>query len=375
MINMGDKGLSAKAEGPAAPNETEAQEEPMKARCILCLLLALAMAAAPALSRAEYELHLKRYSLVHLEERKLVYQGPGKDYFRDGSAGVGATNDVRVYGTSEGWMLVGYLYSTDNFRVGWVEIPKHDITWLKEADVGELSFERTARRVADDCAITYDPVFVSTRALDLSKGEIVTLLCVLPEKWAYVEVKTKGKLTRGFMYADMLDLSPIAADAPELSEGGGSPKTVLKEQVTKTPGGNYAVFSGPGEGYARAEGEPYIGFAAKAKVYGTEGKWALVSFTGNDKKTHYGYLPVSLLPDVSKVKEMTTDRAACRAARDTALRDAPDSSAAAALTAPEGAALIFLSWADKKKTWAYVEYRTQTEKARGFVPAADAVFE
>ena len=69
---------------------------------LACLLL---LAALPAL--AETELDLQVYSLAHLGDRYLVYQGPGKDYFRDGSAGVGASTDVRVYGYSEDWMLVG----------------------------------------------------------------------------------------------------------------------------------------------------------------------------------------------------------------------------------------------------------------------------
>ena len=343
----------------------------LKLRRLSCLFLSLMLAALPLLALADTELDLKHYALVHLEERKLVYQGPGKDYFRDGSAGVGATNDVRIYGYSEGWMLVGYLYSTDNFRVGWVEIPQHDITWLKEADVGELIFRRTARRVNDDCAMTYDPVFVSVRSLDLEKGDIVTLLCELPEKWAYVEVKTKGKLTRGFLYAGLIDPDPVIPDAPALTASAGQMRTVLKEQTTKTPGGNWAVFSGPGEGYVQADGSPYVGFDAKAKIYGTEGKWVLISFTGSDRKTHFGYIPVSLLPDVSRVKAFTADNADCRAARQTALLDAPDRSARLTAAVPEGARMIFLCWADKQKKWAYVEYQTQTSKARGFLPAED----
>ena len=90
----------------------------MRKQHVFCLFLALVFALTPALSHAGEELDLSVYSVVHLGDRKLVYQGPGKDYFRDGSAGVGATNDVRVYGTLGDWMMIGYVYSTDNFRVG-----------------------------------------------------------------------------------------------------------------------------------------------------------------------------------------------------------------------------------------------------------------
>ena len=340
----------------------------MRGKTILCLAAALLLAAAPCFARAETELDLSTYSIVHLGDRKLVYQGPGKDYFRDGSAGVGGTNDVRVYGWDGDWLMIGYVYNTDNFRVGWVERPKAGMETVSKKDVGELSFEYVVRAVTDDCAMTYDPVFVSVRSLDLEKGDKVTLLCRLTQKWVYVEADIKGKPSRGFLYADMLGTSPVAADAAPLSPSGSGAKTVLRDMATKTMEGNYAVFSGPGEGYSRAQGLPHVGYQTKATVHGSEGGWALISFQ-EDGVRHYGYLPMSLLPSTKNVKEMTIDRAACAAAQDSPLRDAPSQTAAYTARVSEGADLVFLAWSDKQKNWAFVEYVSGGEKARGFVPA------
>ena len=345
----------------------------MRKQPVFCLLLAVLFALSPALTHGETTLDLSRYSVVHLGDRKLVYQGPGKDYFRDGSAGVGATNDVRVYGTLGDWMMIGYVYSTDNFRVGWVETPRAGMETVREADVGELSFEYTARTVTDDCAMTYDPVFVSVRSLDLSRGDPVTLLCRLSQKWAYVEVDIKGKPSRGFIYADMLSDSPLAADVQPLTASSSGAKTVLKDMTTKTSAVNAAVYSGPGEGYARAQGDPCLTYQTKATVHGSEGNWVLISFKENGL-THYGYLPLSLLPNTNKVKEMTIDRAACQAAQELSLRDAPSQSAALTARVPAGEDLVFLCWSDKQKNWALVEYVKGDEKARGFVPAASLNF-
>ena len=340
----------------------------MRKRTVLCFTAALLLGLLPLLASAETVLDLSQYSIVHLGDRKLVYQGPGKDYFRDGSAGVGATNDVRVYGTLGDWMMIGYVYSTDNFRVGWVERPTSGMEIISQEDVGELSFEYVVRAVNDDCAMTYDPVFVSVRSLDLEKGDMVTLLSRLPKKWAYVEADIKGKPTRGFLYADLLGDAPVAADARPLSPSGSGAKTVMKDMASKTIGGNYAVFSGPGEGYAQAQNRPHISWQTKAVVHGAESGWALISFS-RDGIRHYGYLPVSLLPNMKNVKDMTIDRAACAASSDTPLRDAPSRTAAQIARVPRGADLVFLCWSGRQKDWAFVEYVSDTEKARGFVPA------
>ena len=345
----------------------------MRGKTIICLLTALLLAVLPPLSLAEAQLDLSQYSIVHLGDRKLVYQGPGKDYYRDGSAGVGADTNTRVYGYSDGWMLIGYVYSTDNFRVGWVETPQSGLEWVSEAEIGELSFDWRVRPVADDCAMTFDPVFVSVRSLDLNKGDPVTVLCYVPKKWAYVEAVIKGKPARGFIYADMVSDSPLAADVKPLSAGSGKAKSVMKNMTNKVMEGNYAVFSGPGEGYSRAQSEPFARFGTRVTVHGAEGSWVLISFSEGGMK-HFGYLPLRLLPNVRSVKDMTIDRAACAAAGDIALRDAPQTNAAFTARVPAGTELVFLCWSDKHKEWALVEYVNGNEKARGFVHASQLDF-
>jgi len=339
---------------------------------LLCAILCLSCVTAGAT-----EFNALDYTVFSFGERMMVYQAPGDTYYRDGNAAVGISNKARLYGTMGNWLMVGYGYSTDKFRIGWVETPTPDKdkrTFFSVSDtVGELNFDMVIRRTKDECAATYDPVKISTRNVELKKGAQVTVLCwceIMRKKWAYVEMRIDKKPSWGFIYADMLESDPVAAPAPALRTNGSAMNRTLKEIATKTPGGHYALFSGPAESYVRAEdGRACVYPEDKCHILGAEGDWALVRVTG-ERGERYGYIPQAALPDRAKLKEVSFDCTPVLAERAAALLETPDENGAQVSVVYAGAKLNFLAWADNSETWAYVEQITQDTKARGFVPSA-----
>ncbi len=332
----------------------------------------LLMALLSGMTAQATEFSLKDYSVFTFGERQLVYQGPGDTYYRNGSAAVGASNSTRLYGTLDGCLMVGYGYATYKFRVGWVPIPKPEKdkrTVLSTSDaIGELRFDMVLRTTVDECAATYDPVKVSMRNIEIKKGATINVLCWY-DKWAYCEFKIDKKLSWGFMYANMLSKEPLAKPASDLKAEGKDRKTVLKEQASKVPGGNYGVFSGPGENYLRAdEGGAHIRPTEKCYVIGMEGDWAFVR-VASENGDFYGYLPAVTLPDRSRIKDASFDCVQTVLAKPAALRDAPAESADMLINISSDTEVNFLAWSDSAHSYAYVEYKADGLRARGFIPA------
>ena len=339
-------------------------------RSIAVLLLAALMTAGFTAQATEF--NLKDYTVFTFGERQLVYQGPGETYYRNGNAACGISNNARLYGTLDGCLCIGYGYSTDKFRVGWVRTPegaKDKRTVLKQSDtVGELRFDMVLRTTVDECAATYDPVKISMRSIEVKKGATVNVLCWY-DKWAYCEFKIDKKLSWAFVYADMISKDPVAKPAPDLRTNGSEMKSVLKEIAAKTPAGNYGLFTGPGENYYRAEGGgAHIRPTEKCRVYGIEGDWAFVRVDA-ESGVRYGYLPAAIVPDHNKFKNISYDCVSSVITEACVLRDAPDGSGEALTELPAGAEVNFLTWSDSGKKSAFIEYKTDSLRVRGFVPA------
>ena len=336
---------------------------------MLAVLLCAALLGGMTAGATEFD--LKDYTVFTFGERVLVYEGPGETYYRDGNAACGISNNARLYGTMDGCLMVGYGYSTDKFRIGWVPIPapeKDKRTVLKTSDtVGELRFDMVLRTTIDECAATYDPVKVSMRSIDIKKGATVNVLCWYG-KWAYCEFIVSKKPAWAFMYANMLSPDPVAKPAPELKTSGTARKSVLKEIATKTPGMNIGLFSGPGENYLRADGGgAHIRPTDKCHIFGSEGDWSFVR-ASTDSGNRYGYIPTAAMPDRAKLKNITFDCVPAVVAQTAALRDAPDESSALLMNIPAGAEVNFLAWSDSSHRSAYVEYQADGVRARGFIP-------
>ena len=348
------------------------REETGMKRLIAALLLIVLFGGMTAQAS---EFSLKDYSVFTFGERMLVYQGPGEDYYRNGSAAIGITNNARLYGTLDNCLMIGYGYSTDKFRVGWVPIPAPEDdkrTVLSTSDtVGELRFDMVLRTTVDECAATYDPVKVSMRNIEVKKGATINVLCWY-DKWAYCEFKIEKKLAWGFLYADMVSKDPLVKPAAELKATGKERKTVLKSQATKVPGGNYGVFSGPGENYLRAdEGGAHIRPTEKCQVLGLEDGWAFVRVMA-ESGDFYGYMPAVVVPERSRIKDISFDCVPSVLSGSAELRTAPNEDAELLVNVAKDAEVNFLAWSDSAHSYAYVEYKADGLRVRGFVPA-DAI--
>ena len=150
---------------------------------------------------------------------------------------------------------------------------------------------------------------------------------------------------------------------------GTQRKTVLKETATKTSSGNYGVFSGPGENYLRAEeGGAHVRPEEKCYVIGSEGDWAFVRVAAASG-AFYGYMPVAALPDKDRIKDLSFDCVPTVTIVTAALRDAPSDAADMLINLPANAEINFLAWSDTAHSYAYVEYKADGLRVRGFIPA------
>ena len=60
------------------------------------------------------------YQTMRLEGSQPVYSGPGTHYYRDNATVSGGRS--RVYGSENGWVLMGYGLSDGRYRIGWVDV-------------------------------------------------------------------------------------------------------------------------------------------------------------------------------------------------------------------------------------------------------------
>ena len=120
-----------------------------------------------------------------------VYSAPDAASFRsaEGKASVSLGGEVSIYGTMEGWTLIGYEVSPRTSRIGYVQ---------KELGEEPLAFANVALTAAADTFLTDDPFVSQFAQVDIPAGTELTGLSYLGEFYAYVEYKA-DKLYRGFV--------------------------------------------------------------------------------------------------------------------------------------------------------------------------------
>lgn len=149
-----------------------------------------------------------------------------------------------------------------------------------------------------------------------------------------------------------------AATAEE-TEGG----MLTAAEMAFVPGGTYAVYSGPGEDYLRAEdGAAAVKAEGSVEVFGVTDGWALIQHAVGEDRMRIGYIDASALPEEAETLTLRAEDAYLK--RRAALTDDPLHSQSALLTLPEGA---WVTWLATMGEWAYVE-STTGDAVRGFVP-------
>ena len=126
-----------------------------------------------------------------------IYAAPGENSYRaaNGKA-VLSTNDwVQVFGEEQGWLLVQYDVSSEQYRIGYMSAE----ALPQGTKVTALDFLYAPCHIATDTLLTDDPLISGNAMFRLPAGSEVTFLATMGS-WAYVETRAPdGRLARGFV--------------------------------------------------------------------------------------------------------------------------------------------------------------------------------
>lgn len=134
-----------------------------------------------------------------------VYTGPGEHFVRSGNGkGSVSTNDwIQVFGEYDGWIMIQYDISADQYRIGWIEktaLPRG--TEVKALDLSQLEKPYNTEALYD-CELTDDPVNSQKTLARIPKGTKMTeLIYRAVSGWSYVVVTIDGKTMCGFVPSD-----------------------------------------------------------------------------------------------------------------------------------------------------------------------------
>lgn len=138
---------------------------------------------------------IDNYQTIRLEGSQPVYSGPGTHYYYDGSAVVSGGRS-RVYGSENGWILMGYGLSDGRYRIGWVDAA----ALPAGTTVGELVFAHRPARAINLVRVYDDPIMKPTTVFEIQPGGTFTVLATQRDGYyAYIETELNGQPYRGFV--------------------------------------------------------------------------------------------------------------------------------------------------------------------------------
>ncbi len=145
--------------------------------------------------------------------------------------------------------------------------------------------------------------------------------------------------------------------------------STLDEYATASFEGAYAVYSGPGEYYYRANSGKAVYGGGTARVYGVVGDWVMIGYQLSGGDYRIGYIKNGLAT-MRNVKgsvnySLTFDSYTARADDYCRLTDDPVINNKMICTIPEGTPVTVL--ATMGSSWTYVEAATESGYMRGFV--------
>lgn len=134
-----------------------------------------------------------------------VYTGPGERFARSANGkGSVSTNDwIQVFGAYNGWIMIQYDISAEQYRIGWIEsaaLPKGVQIHTINLSAIEKPYNTKALY---DCELTDDPVNSKKSIAKIPKGTKMTeLIYRAINGWSYVVVTIDGKMMCGFVPSD-----------------------------------------------------------------------------------------------------------------------------------------------------------------------------
>ena len=132
-----------------------------------------------------------------------VYQGPGEAYGRaaNGKASVSTNDWIQVFCRYNGYVMIQYDISADQYRVGWIDekaLPKG--ASVREVDLQMEREDQTT--LAYDCELTDDPYNSRKPIASLKAGTPVLEVIYNLYGWSYVRVTVDGRTICGFVPSD-----------------------------------------------------------------------------------------------------------------------------------------------------------------------------
>ena len=160
----------------------------------------------PPLHEAEAPAIMDRQNFLQKQEVTLqegkypVYMGPGKAYGRaaNGKGTVSTNGWIQVFGEYDGWLLIQYGISAEQYRFGWITAD----ALAPGQRIEPLSF--VIGDVVTNCVevtLTDDPLNSRTPLLTLPENTCMEYLIQLGGSHAYVRVEIGGKVWWGFVPA------------------------------------------------------------------------------------------------------------------------------------------------------------------------------
>ena len=136
---------------------------------------------------------------VKLKDGKYaVYLGPGKSYGRaaGGKAAVSTNGWIQVFGEYNGYLLIQYAISAEQYRFGW--IPSDALARGEKAAALPLVFGDFTSADGKE-TLTDDPLNSHSTLVTIPGGTAIEYLAQLGEGYSYVRVVVDGKTWWGFV--------------------------------------------------------------------------------------------------------------------------------------------------------------------------------
>lgn len=149
----------------------------------------------PLMDRQEF---LVKQDVQLKDGRYAVYMGPGKSYGRaaDGKAAVSTNGWVQVFGEYNGYLLIQYAVSAEQYRFGW--ITDDALARGEKAASLQLAFgDYTSADRAEP--LTDDPLNSHNALVTIPEGAAIEYLAQLGEGYSYVRVTLNGRTWWGFV--------------------------------------------------------------------------------------------------------------------------------------------------------------------------------
>jgi hypothetical protein len=288
-----------------------------------------------------------------------------------------------------------------------------------------LKFNAVNAYADGNCPMTDDPVINNNAFYTIPQGTKVSVLGTMGTNWCYVEVLGSSSKMRGFVYTMHLrdaygnlfvppepdpteppqDPTPNPWPTPTPYNPYYPPVTqapVTQPPVTQPPAYNtyyhdtkkgewlptpqdvlfrdsWAVYSGPGDYYYRANNKKATMGGGWCQLYGieisrvngVEKKWALIGYGLSNGNYRIGYVSLEALPRMGLSIPYLDFQAVTRRLLYAAdLIDDPVRTLAPVASLSRGTYVLFLGYTQENgETWAYVEVLAGSAIMRGFVPS------